>query len=34
VFREPVNPELLKIPDYFDIVKNPMDLGIFKFKNY
>ncbi|XP_038165356.1 CREB-binding protein-like [Cyprinodon tularosa] len=30
-FRTPVNPEFLGIPDYFDIIKNPMDLStIFK----
>lgn len=27
IFAEPVNPEVLGIPDYFDIVKKPMDLG-------
>jgi E1A/CREB-binding protein len=27
VFSVPVDPVKLKIPDYFDIVKNPMDLG-------
>jgi bromodomain-containing factor 1 len=26
-FREPVNPGLLNIPAYFDIIKRPMDLG-------
>uniref|UniRef100_A0A915EGW6 histone acetyltransferase n=1 Tax=Ditylenchus dipsaci TaxID=166011 RepID=A0A915EGW6_9BILA len=26
-FRIPVDPEALKIPDYFNIVKRPMDLG-------
>lgn len=26
-FREPVDPILLGIPDYFDIIKSPMDLG-------
>jgi len=26
-FREPVNPVLLKIPTYFEIVHQPMDLG-------
>ena len=24
---EPVNPEDLALPDYFDIIKHPMDLG-------
>jgi hypothetical protein len=27
-FRQPVNAKLLMIPDYHDIVKRPMDLGI------
>uniref|UniRef100_A0A8C1ZEF4 histone acetyltransferase n=1 Tax=Cyprinus carpio TaxID=7962 RepID=A0A8C1ZEF4_CYPCA len=31
-FRQPVNPSLLGIPDYFDIVKNPMDLSTIKRK--
>ena len=26
-FRTPVNPKAMNIPDYFQIVKNPMDLG-------
>lgn len=26
-FLEPVDPEMLRIPDYFDIIKAPMDLG-------
>lgn len=26
-FREPVDPKAMNIPDYFQIVKNPMDLG-------
>ena len=26
-FREPVNPAALNIPTYFDVVKQPMDLG-------
>uniref|UniRef100_A0AAX7T3N8 histone acetyltransferase n=1 Tax=Astatotilapia calliptera TaxID=8154 RepID=A0AAX7T3N8_ASTCA len=29
-FRMPVDPQLLCIPDYFDIVKNPMDLSTIK----
>ena len=29
-FREPVDPEKEKIPDYFDVIKNPMDLGTIK----
>lgn len=31
-FNEPVNPVKLKIPDYFEIIKNPMDLGTIKRK--
>ncbi|KAH9373302.1 hypothetical protein HPB48_005047 [Haemaphysalis longicornis] len=31
-FRQPVDPQLLQIPDYFDIVKNPMDLSTIKRK--
>ncbi|KAM4631752.1 CREB-binding protein [Discoglossus pictus] len=31
-FRQPVDPHLLGIPDYFDIVKNPMDLSTIKRK--
>uniref|UniRef100_A0A087Y961 histone acetyltransferase n=1 Tax=Poecilia formosa TaxID=48698 RepID=A0A087Y961_POEFO len=31
-FRQPVDPPLLGIPDYFDIVKNPMDLSTIKRK--
>jgi len=27
VFSEPVDPDLLNIPDYFDVIHNPMDLG-------
>ena len=30
IFRDPVDPELLNIPDYFEIVKMPMDLGSIK----
>lgn len=26
-FRAPVDPKAMNIPDYFQIVKNPMDLG-------
>lgn len=32
VFSEPVDPVKLKIPDYFQIIKNPMDLGTIKHK--
>ncbi|XP_066511309.1 CREB-binding protein-like [Hoplias malabaricus] len=31
-FRQPVDPILLGIPDYFDIVKNPIDLSTIKRK--
>ncbi|CAB1338236.1 unnamed protein product [Coregonus sp. 'balchen'] len=31
-FRQPVDPHLLGIPDYFDIVKTPMDLSNIKRK--
>ncbi|KAK2725883.1 CREB-binding protein-like isoform X2 [Artemia franciscana] len=31
-FREPVDPQKLGIPDYFDIVKRPMDLSSIKRK--
>ncbi|XP_022235676.1 CREB-binding protein-like isoform X2 [Limulus polyphemus] len=31
-FRQPVDPQLLQIPDYFDIVKRPMDLSSIKRK--
>ena len=27
VFRDPVDPEELGLPDYFNVIKNPMDLG-------
>jgi hypothetical protein len=32
IFSEPVNAELLNIPDYFTIVKKPMDFGTIKTK--
>ena len=32
VFHEPVNPQLLGIHDYFDIIKEPMDFGTIKRK--
>ena len=32
VFKEPVNPTLLDIPDYFTIVTFPMDLGTIRKK--
>ncbi|KAM9324481.1 histone acetyltransferase p300 [Gastrophryne carolinensis] len=31
-FRQPVDPQLLGIPDYFEIVKTPMDLSSIKRK--
>ncbi|KAJ8298017.1 hypothetical protein KUTeg_024548 [Tegillarca granosa] len=31
-FRQPVDPILLQIPDYFDIVKKPMDLATIRRK--
>jgi hypothetical protein len=30
VFSEPVDPVKLGIPDYFDVIKHPMDLGTVK----
>lgn len=32
IFAEPVNVETLNIPDYFTIVKKPMDFGTIKSK--
>ncbi|CAK7350321.1 unnamed protein product [Dovyalis caffra] len=32
VFNRPVDPVALKIPDYFTIISNPMDLGTVKSK--
>jgi len=31
-FREPVDPIALGVPDYFDVIKNPIDLGTIKTK--
>lgn len=31
-FRQPVDPELLQIPDYYTIIKKPMDLSTIKRK--
>ncbi|CAG5119478.1 unnamed protein product, partial [Candidula unifasciata] len=31
-FRQPVDPVILQIPDYFDIVKKPMDLSTIRRK--
>lgn len=33
-FAEPVDPVLLNIPDYFDIIKHPMDFGTIRKKLY
>jgi len=30
IFHNPVDPDLLGIPDYFDIVTDPIDLGTIK----
>jgi hypothetical protein len=30
IFHNPVDPDRLGIPDYFDIVKEPIDLGTIK----
>ncbi|KAK8551443.1 hypothetical protein V6N13_119903 [Hibiscus sabdariffa] len=32
VFNQPVDPKALGIPDYFSIIKSPMDLGTIKSK--
>jgi hypothetical protein len=32
VFNKPVDPVALKIPDYFTVISNPMDLGTVKSK--
>ncbi|KAK8664623.1 hypothetical protein V6N13_084401 [Hibiscus sabdariffa] len=32
VFNQPVDPIALRIPDYFSIIKNPMDLGTIRSK--
>ncbi|XP_019854901.1 PREDICTED: uncharacterized protein LOC100636542 [Amphimedon queenslandica] len=31
-FRQPVNPIDLGIPDYFDVIKNPIDLSVIRMK--
>ena len=31
-FRTPVDPQLLNIPDYFEIIKKPMDMSSIKRK--
>lgn len=30
IFEEPVDPEKLNLPDYREVIKNPMDLGTVK----
>jgi hypothetical protein len=30
VFRDPVDPVVLGLPDYFDVVKNPMHLALIE----
>jgi hypothetical protein len=32
IFKDPVDPVRLGIPDYFDVIRNPMDLGTVKNK--
>ena len=32
IFMQPVDPAELNLPDYFEIIKNPMDLGTIKKK--
>jgi hypothetical protein len=32
IFKEPVDPVKLKIPTYFNVIKNPMDLSTMKIK--
>ncbi len=34
IFHKPVNPVELHIPDYFDIIKNPMDYSTVKVYTY
>jgi E1A/CREB-binding protein len=31
-FRQPVDPTLLQIPDYFDVIERPIDLSTIKEK--
>ena len=30
IFHKPVDPDRLGIPDYFEVVKDPIDLGTIK----
>lgn len=30
VFNSPVDPDALGLPDYFEIIKHPMDLGTIR----
>ncbi len=32
IFHKPVDPHELEIPDYFDVIKNPMDFSTIKDK--
>lgn len=32
IFHEPVNPDSLNIPDYFEVIKKPMDFGTIRNK--
>ena len=32
IFNEPVEPDKLNLPDYFKVIKHPMDLGTVKMK--
>lgn len=32
IFHEPVDPEKLGIPDYFEVITNPIDFGTIKIK--
>ena len=32
VFRDPVDPVVLGLPDYFDVVRHPMNLGLVEMK--
>lgn len=34
IFHNPVDPERLGIPDYFEVIKEPMDFGTIKQRIY